>query len=39
VAAVEQFMDGLNAQMDRIPAVSALVTDAEEETTANQETA
>jgi tRNA-dihydrouridine synthase B len=38
VAAVEQFMDALNARMDRIPAAGAAVFDDEEATT-NKETA
>ena len=38
VAAVEHFMDDLNARMDRIPAAGAPMVD-EEETTTNQETA
>jgi tRNA-dihydrouridine synthase B len=38
VAAVENFMDGLNAQMDRIPAAPAPVCD-EKEATTNKETA
>jgi tRNA-dihydrouridine synthase B len=39
VAAVEHFMDDLNARMDRIPAAGALVLDDEEEAITNQETA
>ena len=38
VAAVEHFMDDLNARMDRIPAAGASVVGDEEETTTNQET-